>query len=152
MKWSLISPPHFIRIMLLSSGLFFGQILMRHFKIYWQKWKLYPVHFTFVAYSSGDEQTILDEISILKYCANYVKILSVVYAFFKMSNTSVICFFQSSKITKFLFSWVSIGLHRTKTKCCVLRVDVKWVDVLATNCQYCRDSIKCSNIKKKLFS
>ena len=114
MKWSLISPPHFIRIMLLSSGLFFGQILMRHFKIYWQKWKLYPVHFTFVAYSSGDEQTILDEISILKYCANYVKILSVVYAFFKISNTSVICFFQSSEITKFLFSWVSIGLHRRK--------------------------------------
>lgn len=120
MKWSLISPPHFIRIMLLSSGLFFGQILMRHFKIYWQKWKLYPVHFTFVAYSSGDEQTILGEISILKYCANYVKILSVVYAFFKISNTSVICFFQSSEITKFLFSWVSIGLHRTKTKCYVL--------------------------------
>ena len=105
----------------------------------------------FLAYSSGDEQTILDEISILKYCANYVKILSVVYAFFKMSNTSVICFFQSSEITKFLFSWVSIGLRRTKTKCCVLRVDVKWVDVFATNCQYCRGSIKCSNIKKNSF-
>ena len=151
MKWSLISLPHFIR-MLLSSGLFFGQILMRDFKIYWQKWKRYPVHFTFVAYSSGDEQTILEEISILKYCANYVKILSVVYAFFKMSNISVICFFfQSSQITKFLFSWVSIGLHWTKTNCCALRVDVKWVDVLATNCQYCRGSVKSSNIKKNSF-
>ena len=32
----------------------------------------------FRGYSSGDEQTILDEISILKYWANYFKILSVV--------------------------------------------------------------------------
>ena len=65
----------------------------------------------FVAYSSGDEQTILDEISILKYCANYVKILSVVYAFFKISNTSVICFFsveRNNKISFFLgFDWVT---------------------------------------------